>query len=234
MAASHGNPPLPGAIVPFRQTTPECSVLHCPFCIFAIPHDSTAEDVCGKMTLITDDTREQARDLLWRYVCSVKAADNVLTYLRSGEPLPAAANLETFIDSRASAAYNNLLARMVFPCASPSESVSERDDGVLSGAAAAASSGSRGTTRGTRRSGDEAEYPQWQFKGGKKKKQWQAYDKKTNQLLESAYQRGIGHLDFVIDEWKYTVSFCEWSQMSHEYGSVREVRRVEDAGCLAP
>jgi len=234
MAASRGNPPLPGASVPFRQTTPGCPTLHCPFCIFEIPHDSTAEDVCAKMTMITNDTRAQAKDLLERYVLSVNAANNVLTHLGSDRPLPAAASLGTFIDSRASAAYNNLLARVVFPWDSPSESVSERDDGVWAGAAAAASSGSRGTTRGTRRSGDEAEYPQWQFKGGKKKKQWQAYDKKTNQLLESAYQRGIGHLDFVIDEWKYTVSFCEWSQMSHEYGSVREVRRVEDAGCLAP
>jgi len=234
MAASRGNPPLPGASVPFRQTTPGCPTLHCPFCIFEIPHDSTAEDVCAKMTMITNDTRAQAKDLLERYVLSVNAANNVLTHLGSDRPLPAAASLWTFIDSRDSAAYNNLLARVRHRWESPSESDSERDDGVWAGAAAAASSGSRGTTRGTRRSRDEAEYPQWQFKGGKKRARWQAYDKNTNQLLELAFQHGLVQLDFVNDGWDYTVTFRNWRQISHRRGSVREVRRVEDAGYLVP
>ena len=234
MAASRGNPPLPGAIVPFRQTTPGCPTLHCPFCVFEIPHDSTAEDVCAKMTMITNDTMAQVKDSLERYVLSVNAANNVLTHLGSDRPLPAAASLETFIDWRANAAYRNLLARVRIPWDSPSESDSERDAGVWAGAAAAASSGSRGTTRGTRRSRDEAEYPQWQFKGGKKKPRWQAYDKNTNQLLESVFSRGLGDLDFTIDEWAYTVTFATRTQVSHEHGTVREVRRVENAGYLAP
>ena len=104
---------------------------------------------------------------------------------------------------------------------------------MWAGAAAAASSGSRGTARGTRRSRDEAEHPQWQFNGGKKKAQWQAYDKNTNQLLESAFIRGLDNLHFTIDGWEYTVHFRTRTQVSHEHGALREVRRVEDAGHLA-
>jgi len=232
MAASGGNPPLPGAIVPFRQTTPRCPTLPCPFCIFEIPHDSTAEEVCAKMTMITNDTMAQAKDLLERYMLSVNAADNVLTHLGSDRYLPAARSLWSFIDSSTNASYNALLGLVRQRWESHSESDSRSDDGVWAGAAAAASSTSRGTTRRAKRRRLNPEYPQWQFRQGKKHNKWQAYDENTNQLLESAFTRGLDNLQLRIDGWEYTVHFTSKTQVSHETGTLREVRRVEDAGHL--
>jgi len=234
MAASSGDPPLPNAIVPWRQTTPQCPTLPCPYCSLQVPRNASDQDICAKVRKLTNDASAQLRDVIERYMGLVTAADNIMMILESDRPLPAAPSLWTLIDSRTNESYNTmtrlLKQRVEIQAQTDSE---ESDDSVGAAAAAASSSGSRGTTRGTKRNGDEAEYPQWQFKGGKKKTQWQAYDKNTNQLLESAFNRGLGHLDFTIDEWDYTVNFTTRTQVSHEHGTVREVRRVEDAGHLA-
>jgi len=99
-----------------------------------------------------------------------------------------------------------------------------------SAAAAASSSGRQDTKRGTKRSTEEAEYPQWQFKRSTRKSQWQAYEKKINEELESAYSRTLDALELVIDNCKYTVNFHKWYQMCYETCRLRAVRLL--GGCV--
>jgi hypothetical protein len=76
---------------------------------------------------------------------------------------------------------------------------------------------------------DVDEFPQWQYMGGKKKNKWSPYDHGTNEHLEGAYQAGAIMVELVIDDWKYTVNLHDLTQTNTENGTIRRVRRLEEA-----
>lgn len=175
------------------------------------------------------DATVEVMHVMERYIEHVHAAEDIMWSLDSYTPSTAAPNLWTFTDSRLVTKYNELMHLMVQRVEQGQSSSEESHEGGSAAAPAATSSGSRGTGRGTKRSTEEVEYPQWQFKSGKEKSQWQAYEKKINGDLEAAWRRGFVSLGFCIDKWKYTVNFQKWVQISHEHGTERDVRRLEDS-----
>ena len=65
--------------------------------------------------------------------------------------------------------------------------------------------------------------------GGKKKNKWARYDQYTNGELESAYQAGANGVEIEIDDWMYTVDLRALTQTNTENGTIRRVRRLEEA-----
>jgi hypothetical protein len=76
---------------------------------------------------------------------------------------------------------------------------------------------------------DDDEFPQWQYMGGKKKNKWAPYDHATNEHLEGAYQAGAVMVELTIDEWEYTVNLRDLTQTNSENGTIRRVRRLQEA-----
>ena len=97
------------------------------------------------------------------------------------------------------------------------------------GAAAPSGSGSVGTTRPESRFMDENEFPKWEYLGGKGKKlTWRAYCRDPCELLEAAFELGLGQVALTIDDWKYEVNLVNMTQTSltSETKAVRQVRRL--------
>jgi hypothetical protein len=76
---------------------------------------------------------------------------------------------------------------------------------------------------------DVDEFPQWQYQGGKRKNKWSPYEHSANQHLEGAYKAGATMVELVIDDWNYTVNLREMTQTNSENGTIRRVRRLEEA-----
>jgi hypothetical protein len=76
---------------------------------------------------------------------------------------------------------------------------------------------------------DVDEFPQWQYQGGKRKNKWSPYDHGANEHLEGAYKAGATMVELVIDDWNYTVNLREMTQTNSENGTIRRVRRLEEA-----
>ena len=74
--------------------------------------------------------------------------------------------------------------------------------------------------------GDD-EFPRWEFRGGKEKKlKWQAYYREPCELLEAAFELGIGQVVLTIDDWKYEVDLVNMTQRSLTTEAIRTVRRL--------
>ena len=74
--------------------------------------------------------------------------------------------------------------------------------------------------------GDD-EFPRWEFLGGKEKKhKWQAYYREPCELLEAAFELGVGQVALTIDDWKYEVDLVNMTQKSLETSAIRTVRRL--------
>ena len=219
---------MPGAIVPWADATAPCTKHPCPWCKLQLPHNVSDQDVCARIKTLTMDASAQVMNVMEGYLEKVQAAEEIMWSLESYTPSTAAPNLWTFTDSRLVRKYNELMHLIVQRVEQGQSSSEEFHEGG-SAAAAAAPSGSRGTGRDTKRSREDVEYPQWQFKSGKKKSQWKAYDKESNDLLEAAWRQGFIAIDFCIEKWKYTVNFQRKVQISHEHGTQRDVRRLEDS-----
>lgn len=228
MAASSRDVPGTNEIVPWQPTTRQsCPSQPCPFCALDVPHDASPAELCEKIKNVTNDTKNDITRVVERYVWFVTAADNCMHRLGSTARLPAAKSLWDLLDWRTNECYKYMTRQLQQRHQNQPRTQTEQADDVVGAAAAAtSSSGSSGPTRGTKRQRLGVDYPQWQYKGGKKKTTWQDYDMETNHLLESACWQGLTSIDFVLDEWTYTVNFRTLSQTSHETGTVREVQRV--------
>ena len=76
---------------------------------------------------------------------------------------------------------------------------------------------------------DENEFPKWEYLGGKGKKlTWRAYSRDPCELLEAAFELGLGQVALTIDDWKYEVNLVNMTQTSltSETKAVRQVRRL--------
>ena len=96
------------------------------------------------------------------------------------------------------------------------------------GAAAPSGSGSVAATRPESRFMDENEFPQWEYLGGKGKKlTWRAYCRDPCELLEAAFELGLGKVALTIDdEWDYEVDLVNMKQRSLATEAIRAVRRL--------
>ena len=96
------------------------------------------------------------------------------------------------------------------------------------GAAAPSDSGSVGTTRPESRFMNENEFPKWEYLGGKGKKlTWRAYCREPCELLEAAFELGVGKVALTIDdEWNYEVDLVNMKQRSLATEAIRAVRRL--------
>ena len=129
------------------------------------------------------DASAQVTHAIGGYLEYVRAAEDIMRSLDSFTPLETAApSLWTFTDSRLETNYGELMDMMDQRVEEGQSSSEEPHEGGSAAAPEASSSGSRGTGRGTKRSAEEVEYPQWQLKGGKQKPQWQAYEKKIMEI----------------------------------------------------
>ena len=211
----------------------QCPVQPCPYCAVHLPHTATTDDVLARCKQMTTDTNAELNRIVSSYTLRCGAARHILRLHDTARKLPAAQSMFDLVGPALCRDYSYYMAPLIDPLG---QMPPPPPDGAhpLSTAAAAGpqpSTGSGSTPQGMERWMwmDDDEFPQWQYMGGKKKNRWARYDHYTNGELESAYQAGASGVEIEIDDWMYTVDLRALTQTNTENGTIRRVRRLEEA-----
>ena len=214
-----------------QAASSQCPVQPCPYCAVALPHNATSDDVLTKCKQMTTETNKELNTVVSSYTRRCGAARHILRMHDTDRKLPAAGCIFDLVGPALCRDYSYHMATLIDPLG---QMPPPPPDGAhpLSTAAAAGpqpSTGSGSTPQGLKRWMDVDEFPQWQYQGGKKKNKWSPYDHGANEHLEGAYNAGATMVELVIDDWNYTVNLHELTQTNSENGTIRRVRRLENA-----
>ena len=209
----------------------QCPVQPCPYCAVALPHNATTDDVLARCKQMTTDTNTELNRIVSSYTLRCGAARHILRLHDTARKLPAAQSMFDLVGPALCRDYSCYMAPLIDPLG---QMPPPPPDGAhpLSTAAAAGpqpSTGSGSTPQGLKRWMDVDEFPQWQYQGGKRKNKWSPYEHSASQHLEGAYKLGAIMVELVIDDWKYTVDLREMTQTNSENGTIRRMRRLEEA-----
>ena len=219
-------------VVLVPQAAPsQCPVQPCPYCAVHLPHNATTDDVLARCKQMTTDTNAELNRIVSSYTRRIGAARHILRLHDTATKLPAAPSMFDLVGPALCRDYSCYMAPLIDPLG---QMPPPPPDGAhpLSTAAAAGpqpSTGSGSTPQGLKRWMDVDEFPQWQYQGGKRKNKWSPYEHSANQHLEGAYKAGATMVELVIDDWNYTVNLREMTQTNSENGTIRRVRRLEEA-----
>lgn len=212
-------------------TSSRCWQKPCSYCYLHLKHNSSEEDVLQRCRDSTNALRSEIRARAFWYVYECGAARHILAGMGSTAQLPVPLSAQELVGVHTSADF----AEAIVPIGDPSRPPPGRGvkrawrAGALSGSATVepTEAGSDNNFTGQKWWMDADEYPQWQYKSGKNKKKWSAYDHDSNQLLEEAHSRGIGTVLLKREEWTYMIHFVgDFQQVSLDTGTRREVRRL--------
>ena len=209
----------------------QCPVQPCPYCAVHLPHTATTDDVLARCKQMTTDTNAELNRIVSSYTRRIGAARHILRLHDTATKLPAAQSMFDLVGPALCRDYSCYMAPLIDPLV---QMPPPPPDGAhpLSTTAAAGpqpSTGSGSTPQGMKRWMDVDEFPQWQYQGGKRKNKWSPYEHSASQHLEGAYKLGAIMVELVIDDWKYTVDLREMTQTNSENGTIRRVRRLEEA-----
>ena len=209
----------------------QCPVQPCPYCAVALPHNATSDDVVTRCKQMTTDTNKELNTIVSSYTKRCGAARHILRLHDTARKLPAAPSMFALVGAALCRDYSYCMAPLIDPLEQmpPPSPDGAHPMGPAAAADPQASTGSGNTPTGLKRWMDVDEFPQWQFMGGKKKNKWSPYDHGTNEHLEGAYQAGAIMVDLDIDDWTYTVDLHALTQTNTENGTIRRVRRLEEA-----
>ena len=220
------------AIVPVPQgASSQCPVQPCPYCAVALPHNATSDDVVTKCQQMTTDTNTDLVTIVRSYTMRCGAARHILQIHDTARKLPAAPSIFALVGERLCCDYLCYMTTVIDPrqkCPPPPPDGHRLPRGQEA-VGPQASTGSGSTPRGLKRWMDDDEFPQWQYMGGKKKNKWSPYDHRTNEHLEGAYQAGAIMVELEIDDWEYTINLRDLTQTNTENGTIRRIRRLEEA-----
>ena len=210
----------------------QCPVTPCPYCALGLPHDATSDDVLTKTKEMTCDTNKQLNKMVCSYTYRCGAARHILTLHHNTKKLPAAPSMFDLAGPELCRDYSCHMAPLIDPAAAagpPPRTANAHPMSPPTAAGPQASTGSGSTPTGLKRWMDDDEFPQWQYMGGKRKNKWATYDPACNEHLEGAYQAGAIVVELTSDDWKYTVNLRDWTQTNCANGTVRGVRRLQEA-----
>ena len=197
----------------------QCPQDPCPFCHLNLRHDCSEKDILHRCRDFTGNTRFQLRTLVGQYVSFSVAARSILSDMGSTAKLPVAMSLQDLLGAERSVNFCEAMVWVADPPGPPPGRGGHPTVGTTV-------TGSGRISRGTKRYMDADEYPQWQFKSGQKKNRWTAYDRDSSEQLEEAHSRGERTVHLEIDGWCYVVYLGNFSQLSLETNSRRDVRRL--------
>jgi hypothetical protein len=214
-----------------QAASSQCPVQPCPYCAVALPHNATSDDVLTRCKQMTTDTNKELNTIVSSYTLRCGAARHILRLHDTARKLPAAPSMFDLVGPALCRDYSYHMAPLIDPLG---QMPPPPPDGAhpMSPAAAAGpqpSTGSGSTPQGLKRWMDVDEFPQWQYQGGKRKNKWSPYEHGVNKHLEGAYKAGAIMVELVIDDWNYTVDLHEMTQTNSENGTIRRVRRLEEA-----
>ena len=210
-----------------------CGVANCPWCELELPHNATPEMVGVRCYEITGSTRNHMRTAAITYARHMSAVREIMdSYALPPAKLHVVRTTAQMFDTEFAAQYETFMQPHADYHPVPGRSVASSSGATADwwqGAAAPSGSGSVGTTRPESRFMDENEFPKWEYLGGKGKKlTWRAYCRDPCELLEAAFELGLGQVALTIDDWKYEVNLLNMTQTSltSETKAVRLVRRL--------
>ena len=210
----------------------QCPELPCPYCAIALPHNATSDDVLARCKQMTTDTNAELNRIVSSYTRRIGAARHILRLHDTAKKLPAAPSMFDLVGPELCRDYSCHMAPLIDPAAAAGPAPRPANAPPMSPPTAAgpqASTWSGSTPTGLKRWMDDDEFPQWQYMGGKKKNKWATYDSACNETLEGAYQAGAIVVELTNDHWKYTVNLRDWTQTNCANGTVRGVRRLQEA-----
>ena len=209
----------------------QCPVQPCPYCAVRLPHNATTDDVLARCKQMTTDTNTELNTIVSSYTLRCGAARHILRLHDTARKLPAAPSMFALVGAALCRDYSYCMAPLIDPLEQmpPPPPDGAHPMGPAAAAGPQASTGSGSTPTGLKRWMDDDEFPQWQYMGGKKKNKWSPYDHRTNEHLEGAYQAGAIMVELEIDDWEYTINLRDLTQTNTENGTIRRVRRLEEA-----
>ena len=212
-------------------TSSRCWQNPCPYCYLKLKHNVSEEEVLQLCRYSTDVLRSEIRARAYWYVHACGAARNILSGMRSTAKLPVPASVQELVGAATSADF----AEAIVPIGDPSRPPPGRGvkrawrAGALSGSATVEPTEAGSDSNFTNQTWwmDADEYPQWQYKSGKAKTKWSAYDGNSNQLLENAHTLGLQECILGREEWTYKIYLVgDFHQVCLDNGSRRDVRRL--------
>ena len=194
----------------------QCPVQPCPYCAVALPHNATPDDVVTRCKQMTTDTNKELNTIVSSYTKRCGAARHILRLHDTARKLPAAPSMFALVGAALCRDYSCCMAPLIDPL---EQMPPPPPDGAHPMGPAAAAPESRFM-------GDD-EFPRWEFRGGKEKKlKWQSYYREPCELLEAAFELGVGQVALTIDDWKYEVDLVNMTQRSLTTAAIRTVRRL--------
>jgi hypothetical protein len=216
------------AIVANYQTA--CMVADCPWCYLDLPHNATPDMVERRCYEITGLTRIQIQTAAITYARKINSLRQIMSTFGLPSRLHVVRTTGQMFDAAFAAEYETYMRPHANYHPVPGRSVASSSGATAdwwNGAAAPSDSGDVGTTRPESRFMGDDEFPRWEFRGGKEKKlKWQAYYREPCELLEAAFELGIGQVVLTIDDWKYEVDLVNMTQRSLTTEAIRTVRRL--------
>ena len=209
----------------------QCPVQPCPYCAVALPHNATTDDVLARCKQMTTDTNTELNRIVSSYTLRCGAARNILRLHDTARKLPAAQSMFDLVGPALCRDYSCYMAPLIDPLGQMPPPPPDGEHPLSPPAAAGPhpSTGSGSTPQGLKRWMDVDEFPQWQYQGGKRKNKWSPYEHSANQHLEGTYKAGAIMVELVNDDWNYTVDLRDMTQTNSENGTIRRVRRLEEA-----
>ena len=209
-----------------------CGLANCPWCHLELPHNATPDMVGVRCYEITGSTRGHMQTAAITYARQMSAVGDIMaSFAVPPYKLHVGRTTSQMFDKDFSEQYENLMQPHADYHPVPGRGVASSSGATADwwqGAAAPSGSGSVGTTRPESRFMDENEFPKWEYLGGKGKKlTWRAYCREPCELLEAAFELGVGKVALTIDdEWNYEVDLVNMKQRSLATEAIRAVRRL--------
>ena len=207
-----------------------CGLVNCPWCYLDLPHNATPDMVERRCYEITGSTRIQMQTAAITYARQINSLRQIMATFGLPSTLHVMRTTGQMFDTAFAAEYENYMRPHANYHPVPGRSVASSSGATAdwwNGAAAPSGSGDVGTTRPESRFMGDDEFPRWEFRGGKEKKlKWQAYYREPCELLEAAFELGVGQVALTIDDWKYEVDLVNMTQRSLRTSAIRTVRRL--------